>query len=345
MPESQHDRDCAYMNLALREARKGIGLVSPNPPVGCVIVKGTRFLVKGYHREAGGPHAEIAAMAKATPRQLKGATAYVTLEPCSTKGKTGPCAEALADAGITRVVYGATDPNPDHSGRAKRLLKRRDIEVVDGIQREACETLIRPWAKFITTGIPWVIAKAGASLDGRLTRPKGESQWLTSKESRADAQKLRGEVDAILIGAGTLRADDPALTLRDPAALKRGVKQPLRVVLSKSGRLPKGAKLFTDKHPDRTLTYRGKSLRAVLQDLAKRHGCVSVMIEGGGVLLGDAFKRGLVDEICLYLAPILCGDKGTPLIGAALPGSAELLDPQARKLGPDLRVRGLVKRR
>ena len=343
MPENQHERDCAYMKLALREARKGIGLVSPNPPVGCVIVKGTRFLVKGHHREAGGPHAEIEAMAKATPRQLKGATAYITLEPCSTQGKTGPCAEALAEAGISRVVYGATDPNPNHSGRAKRLLKKRGIEVTDGVLREDCETFIRPWAKFITTGMPWVIAKAGCSLDGRLTRPKGESQWLTSPESRADAGKLRGEVDAILIGAGTLRADDPALTLRDPAALKRGVRQPLRVVLTKRGHLPQGAALFTDKHRNRTLVYRGKTLRAVLKDLAKKHACVGVMIEGGGDLLGDAFKRGLVDETCLYLAPILCGDKTAPFIAAALPGSAEIVDPQVRRVGPDVKLRGLIR--
>lgn len=329
------------MNLALREARKGIGLVSPNPPVGCVLVKGRKIIGKGFHAGAGGPHAEVVAMAKAAPRQLKGATAYVTLEPCSTTGRTGPCVEALADAGIARVVYSATDPNPDHSGRAKRLLNKRGIEVTAGLLRDCGEVLIRPWSKFITSGTPWVIAKAGVSLDGRLTRPKGESQWLTCEASRGDAQKLRAEVDAILIGAGTLRADDPSLTLRDKAALKRGVVQPWRVVLSKSGRLPKDSTLFTDKQKDRTLVYTGKSLRAVLKDLAKR-GCVSVMIEGGGALLGDAFKRGLVDEACFYIAPILCGDKGVPVIGAALPSSVELRDTTVRQIGGDVRVRGLV---
>ena len=343
MPENPNDRD--HMQLALREARKGIGLTSPNPPVGCVIAKGSRIIAKGHHRRAGGAHAEIEAMAKATPRQLKGATAYVTLEPCSTQGKTGPCSEALAEAGIARVVFGAVDPNAAHAGRATRLLRRRGIEVADGVLGEECGDLLRPWAKFITTGLPWTVAKAGMSLDGRLTRPAGEGQWLTSEAARADAQKLRAEVDAILIGAGTLRADDPSLTLRDKAALRRGVRQPLRVVSSRGGRLTKGARLFTDAHRDRTLVYRGKTLRSVLKDLAGRHGCVSVLIEGGGVLLGEAFKRDLVDEACLYLAPMLCGDGGVPMLGAKLPASAQLVDPQLRKVGPDLRLRGLVEKR
>ena len=323
------------MNLAFRQARRGIGLVSPNPPVGCVIVKGRKIIDKGHHARAGGPHAEIVAMSRATRRQLKGATAYVTLEPCSTKGRTGACVDALIAAGIARVVYSSTDPNPAHAGRAKRLLKRRGIEVQSGLLKETGDALIRPWAKFITTGLPWVIAKAGVSLDGRLTRPKGESQWLTSEQSRADAQRIRAEVDAILVGAGTVRADNPSLTLRDRAALKRGVQQPLRVVFTRSGKLPRKAALFTDKHRDRTLVQERKTLRAVLKDLAKQ-GCVSVMIEGGGHMLGDAFKRGLVDEACFYIAPILCGDKGVPLVNVPLPASTQLVDTKIRSLSGDV---------
>ncbi len=336
--------DVRFMRLALREARRGVGLTSPNPPVGCVLARGGKVIAKGFHRRAGDAHAEVEAMARATPRQLRGATAYVTLEPCSTQGKTPPCADALAAAGVARVVYGATDPNPDHSGRAKRLLRRRGVEVADGILREECEAVIRPWAKFITTGLPWVVAKAGVSLDGRLTRPRGEGQWLTSEEARADAQKLRGEADAILIGAGTLRADDPALTLRDRAALRRGKGQPWRVVLARGARLSKRSQLFVDEHRERTLVFRGKALRAVLKELAGKYDCVSVLIEGGGALLGDAFRRRLVDEVCLYLAPLLAGEGGVPLVGAALPSSAQLADPEIRRIGPDLRVRGLVRR-
>jgi diaminohydroxyphosphoribosylaminopyrimidine deaminase/5-amino-6-(5-phosphoribosylamino)uracil reductase len=342
MTDNQSADDVRFMNLALREARKGIGLTSPNPPVGCVIVKRREVIGRGFHKIAGGPHAEVVAMGKVSPRRLRGATAYVTLEPCSTHGKTPPCCEALIASGVARVVYGATDPNPDHSGRGKALLEFHEIEVTDGVGRAECEAQLRPWSKFITSGIPWVIAKAGTSLDGRLTRPRGEGQWLTSEGSRADAQKLRGEVDAILIGAGTLRADDPALTLRDPAALKRGKIQPLRAVISRSGKLPARARLFTDAFRDRTVVYRGGTLRAALKDLATR-GCVSVLIEGGGGLLGDAFRSKLVDEVCLYMAPILCGEGCVPLAGARLPASAELADVTIKKIGDDLRVRGLVR--
>lgn len=335
--------DGRMMKLALREARKGVGLTSPNPPVGCVIAKRGEVLGRAYHKVAGGAHAEIVAMAKVPPRRLRGATAYVTLEPCSTHGKTPPCCAALLAAGVKRVVYGATDPNPDHCGRGKILLENGDVEVLDGVCAAECEALLRPWAKFVTTGLPWVIAKAGTSLDGRLTRPRGEGQWLSSEASRADAQKLRGEVDAILIGVGTLRADDPALTLRDPGALRRGKQQPWRAVLSRSGRrLPPRARLFTDAFRERTVVYTDGSLRSALQDLARR-GCVSVMIEGGGKVLGEAFRSGLVDEVCLYMAPMFCGEGCVPMAGARLPGSAELEGVTIKKFGDDLRVRGLVR--
>lgn len=342
MTDKHTAEDVRFMNLALREARKGVGLTSPNPPVGCVIVKRREVLGRGFHKVAGGSHAEVVAMGKVSPRRLRGATAYVTLEPCSTHGKTPPCCEALIAAGVARVVYGAVDPNPDHSGRGKKLLEKQAIEVAEGVGRAECEALLRPWATFVRSGLPWVIAKAGISLDGRLTRPRGEGQWLTSEASRADAQKLRGEVDAILIGAGTLRADDPALTLRDPAALKRGKVQPLRAVLSRSGKLPARARLFTDAFRDRTVVYSGETLRAALKDLAAR-GCVSVMIEGGGGLLGDAFRRKLVDEVCLYVAPVLCGEGCVPVAGARLPASAELGEVSTKKIGDDIRVRGLVR--
>jgi len=323
--------------------RASIGLTSPNPPVGCVIAKRGEVLGRGFHKIAGGPHAEVEAMAKVSPRRLRGATAYVTLEPCSTHGKTPPCCAALLTAGVARVVYGVTDPNPDHCGRGKELLEHGDIEVLEGVCAAECADLLRPWAKLVTTGLPWVIAKAGISLDGRLTRPRGEGQWLSSEASRADAQKLRGEVDAILIGAGTLRADDPALTLRDPAALRRGKQQPWRAVLSRSGRrLPPRARLFTDAFRARTVVYTDGVLRSALQDLAAR-GCVSVMIEGGGKLLGEAFRNGLVDEVCFYMAPLLCGDACVPMIGAGLPASAQLEGMTIKKFDDDLRVRGRLR--
>ena len=343
MSDINDEKDIGFMRVALREAMKGEGLTSPNPAVGCVIVKGKKIISKGYHRCAGFPHAEIEAIHNAGTKSLKGSTLYVTLEPCSTHGRTPPCADAIIDAGIDRVVYGSNDPNPVHRGKVKRLLRKKGIHVTEGILKESCEKLIRPFGKYITTGLPWVLAKAGMSIDGRLTRPAEESQWLTCRESLADAQKVRGEVDAILVGAGTVRADDPKLTIRDSKILKRGKVQPWRVILTRSEKLPVNAQVFTDRFAERTLLYKRKSLKAVLKDLAGKYNCMNVMIEGGGKLLGEAFRKQLVDEVCFYIAPILCGNKCTPVADIAFPSSAQLFDTTVKRIGEDLRVRGLVR--
>ncbi len=331
--------DEAFMRLAIREAKRGIGRTSPNPAVGAVIVKNGRILAKGWHRMAGKPHAEIEAIrALKNPYDAKGATIYITLEPCCTQGRTPPCTDALIAAGFSRVVFGATDPNPAHAGRALGVLKKVGIATKHGILAAECAALNEAFNHWITTGLPLVIAKAGLSLDGRLTRLSGEGQWLTSEASRRDAMRLRASVDAILIGAGTLRADNPRLTLRGV----RG-RQPLRVVLTRSGDLPAQAHLFTDEHRERTLVYRSKSLRAVLRDLAKR-GCTSVLIEGGGKLLGTAFDARLVNRAVFYLAPLLCA--GPAVIageGAASSSSApRIIHPEFRRVGPDVVIQGLV---
>ena len=343
MSDINNKKDIGFMKVALREAMKGKGLTSPNPAVGCIIVKSGKIISKGYHRSAGSPHAEIEAINKAPAKSLKGSTLYVTLEPCSTHGRTPPCTDSIVNAGIKRVVYGGNDPNPVHRGKAKRLLKRKGIHVLEGILQESCAKLIRPFKKYITTGLPWVVAKAGMSIDGRLTRPAKEGQWLTSKESIADAQKIRGEVDAIIVGAGTVRADDPKLTIRDPKILKRGKVQPWRVILTRSGNLSDKAKVFTDSLNYRTLLYERKSLKAVLKDLAGKYNCTHVMIEGGGNLLGEAFRKQLVDEICFYIAPMICGTNCTPVADIAFPSSVQLFDKTVKQIGEDLRVRGLVK--
>ena len=333
----KREDDEKFMRLALREAARGVGRTSPNPAVGAVIVKGGRVIAKGWHRCAGGPHAEIEALrALKKPGLACGATMFVTLEPCCTHGRTPPCTDAIIAAGFARVVVGATDPNPRHAGRAFPILKKAGIAVTAGILAEECTALNAGFNKWITTGLPLVIAKSGLSLDGRLTRPPGEGAWLTSEKSRADAMKLRTRVDAILVGAGTVRADNPRLTVR---GLRGVLSQPWRVVLTRSGRLPKGAHLFSDGHRGRTLIFRGKSLRAVLRDLGRR-GCTSVMIEGGGGLLGEAFDAGLVDRVQLYLAPMLCG--GPDVIGglgaASTRKAPRLANVSFRRIGPDIRI-------
>ena len=331
--------DEKFMRLALREARRGIGSTSPNPAVGAVIVRSGRVIAKGWHKRAGQPHAEVEALrALKNPAAAKGATIYITLEPCCTHGRTPPCTEALIAAGFARVVLGATDPNPAHAGRAVPILKKAGIRVTCGILAAECEALNVAFNKWVATGMPFVIAKAGMSLDGRLSRPPGEGQWLTSERSRADAMRLRASVDAILIGAGTLRTDNPRLTLRGVAG-----RQPLRVVITRSGRIPNDAHLFTDAHSAHTLVYRGKSLRAVLRDLARR-GCTSVLIEGGGELLGSAFDARLVDRVQFYIAPLLCG--GPHIIGghgaASNEESLQLEKLTYRRCGPDVVLVGDV---
>lgn len=300
--------DEAWMHLALDEAQYGVGLTSPNPPVGAVLVKDGILIGKGWHRQAGLPHAEIEALmdAQAQGHEPQGATAYVTLEPCSTEGRTGACTSALIAAGIARVVYGARDPNPDHAGKADAVLQEAGIEVTSGVLEEACTRLIRPFAKWITTGLPYVIAKVGQSLDGRLTRPLGESPWITSEDSRLHSMYLRVRCDAIMIGAETLRSDDPKLTLRGPD-IPPQKQQPWRIVVSRSGNLPSDANLFTDEYCERTVVVQGaKKFGAILQELAEK-GITSVLIEGGGNLMGQAFAARAVDEICWYIAPRICG--------------------------------------
>jgi diaminohydroxyphosphoribosylaminopyrimidine deaminase/5-amino-6-(5-phosphoribosylamino)uracil reductase len=334
--------DAHWMQLALAEAARGLGLTSPNPCVGAAIVRDGQLLATGWHRKAGEPHAEINALRTALEFHgtdaVRGATAYITLEPCSTSGRTPPCTGALIGAGLVRVVWGADDPNPRHAGRAAAMLREAGLAVSTGVLGEACTDLLAPFAKFITTGLPWVIAKAGLSLDGRISRPPHEGQWLTSEASRADAMQLRVRADAILVGAATVRADDPALTLRGPDIPPEKL-QPLRVVLTRSGQLPPASRIFTDEFRDRTIVCQDEPLRDVLRDLAAM-GVVTVLIEGGSHLHAQAFSAGLVDEAWLYYAPLLCGT-GQPLVSPDSfgPASVQLITTDVVRIGSDFRVR------
>jgi diaminohydroxyphosphoribosylaminopyrimidine deaminase/5-amino-6-(5-phosphoribosylamino)uracil reductase len=312
MSATTQESDLHWMSLALEQARLGIGFTSPNPPVGAVVVAQGQLIGQGYHRQAGQPHAEIEALSDAqnrAPDRIAGATLYVTLEPCSTQGRTGPCTAAIQAAGITRVVWGAQDPNPGHVGRARHILESTGITVTTSVLEKECQEILRPFAKWITTGLPYVIAKAGQSLDGRITRPPGEGPWITSEAARAHSQSLRARVDAILVGAQTVRQDNPHLTLRNGSPKE----QPWRIILTRSGHLPPEAHLFTDAYQDRTLVLRDLTFPDVLRQLATR-GITSVLIEGGADVLGQAFASHSVDEICWYIAPRLCGG-GLPVIG------------------------------
>jgi len=334
----RRNREAEFMRAALTEAQRGVGLTSPNPAVGAVLVIDNRIVARGHHRRAGAPHAEMECLAR-FGRALPGkATLYVTLEPCSTTGRTPPCANALVEAGLKRLVVGALDPNPKHSGRGIDWLKKQGVNVRAGVLSEECEKLNPSYNKWIRTKLPFVIAKCGMSLDGRLAAPSRESQWLTSPRSRKHAQTLRARVDAILVGAQTVRSDNPRLTVRG----KRGARQPWRVVLSTSGKLPRNAKIFRDRFADRTLVYGKTRLSELLRELGSRE-ITSVLIEGGGEILGQALDEQLIDQVQIYLAPVFTGGPTVAFAGAGARSTQEaphLADIEYEKIGEDICVSG-----
>lgn len=294
--------DASFIEQAVTLARKGEGHTRPNPAVGAVIVRDGAVIGRGWHRRAGGDHAEVAAIKDALRRggETRGATIYVTLEPCSKPGRVGACTEAIAAAGLARVVYGATDPNPANRGRAKRVLARKGIRC-DFQPSAACAELIRPFAKHVTTGLPYVTVKLALSLDGRICDDAGKARWVSSPSARKLTGELRAHVDAILVGAETVRRDDPSL-------LSHGRRNDdlIRVVVTKSGRLPKSAQVFTDGAVNPTWVYRiGRDvadLRGLMADLG-RLGVMHVLCEGGLKLATSLAEAGLVDEWLTVLAP------------------------------------------
>ncbi|MDP9254008.1 MAG: bifunctional diaminohydroxyphosphoribosylaminopyrimidine deaminase/5-amino-6-(5-phosphoribosylamino)uracil reductase RibD, partial [Verrucomicrobiota bacterium] len=287
--------------------------------------------------------AEIECLRKLRSVAPKNATLYVTLEPCSTSGRTPPCTKTIIAAGITHVVVGATDPNPLHAGRGIKQLRAAGVQVRDGILAFECALLNEGYNKWIQTRQPFVIAKCGMSLDGRLTRPPTEPRWLTSPAARRHAHRLRAHADAILIGAETLRQDNPKLTVRGGGE----AKQPWRVVLSRSGRLPRDAKLFTDRFADRTLVYRKKSLAFVLEDMGRKE-ITSVLIEGGGDVLGQALETRLIDKLQIYLAPLFTGGSVVAFSGRGAGATDEALpltDMSYQRLDGDICITGYPVRR
>jgi diaminohydroxyphosphoribosylaminopyrimidine deaminase / 5-amino-6-(5-phosphoribosylamino)uracil reductase len=312
-----------FMRAALNEAKRALGQTSPNPAVGAVLVMNNRIVAKGHHREAGRNHAEIECLRNFGGPVPPHATLYITLEPCSTAGRTAPCTDAILNAGIKNVVVGAIDINPRHSGKGIMQLQNAGVKVAEGILADECGRLNEAFNKWITSGRPFVIAKCGMSLDGRLTRRGAEPGWITDRSARRHARQLRAHVDAVLVGAETVRADNPRLTVRSA----RRSRQPWRIVLTRSGNLPRPAHLFSDRFASRTLIYRDKSLAAVLKNLGKR-GITSVLIEGGGEVLGQALDARLIDKVEFYLGPILTGG---PVI--AFPGRGAGSTVEGLRLG------------
>lgn len=307
--------DAAFMARALELAARGGRTVSPNPAVGCVVVRDGEVVGEGWHEQAGGPHAEVVALRNAG-EAARGATVYVSLEPCSHTGRTGPCTSALIDAGVARVVAAVADPDPVAAGGSEAL-RAAGVDVSVGVLEDEARALNTVFFHGVATGRPFVVAKIAVSLDGRIAAPDGTSQWLTGEQARRRVHELRAGADAVVVGSGTVLADDPQLTCR---LAEYDGPQPLRVILDRRGRVPADRRVFDDSAE--TVVCTG-GLREVLSVLYQRD-VRSVLVEGGSSVLSAFLQADLVDRLEVHVAPVLLGEAGRPvLVGPWAPTLAE----------------------
>jgi diaminohydroxyphosphoribosylaminopyrimidine deaminase/5-amino-6-(5-phosphoribosylamino)uracil reductase len=333
--------DSDYMRRAVRLAKKGTGKVSPNPRVGCVVVRDGEIVAEGHHAVFGGPHAEQAALAGLDERLSRNATLYTTLEPCDHTGKTPPCSRAIVRAGIGRVVIGCRDPNPIVNGRGIRRLREAGIEVSTGVLEEECRRLNEAYFKYILTRKPFVTVKIAQTLDGRIATPNGDSKWISGEKSRRLVHGLRGEHDAVLVGVATVIRDDPELTVRNADGKRLRGFSPRRIVLDSRLRIPLKSKLLRGVDPERTIlatterasaagkarlesrgarvwTLRhdrsgGVSIPSLLKEMAE-NGMTSVLVEGGCRIFTAFLKSGEVDRLIVFTSPSFFG-AGVPSLG------------------------------
>ena len=356
--------DDDFMARAVELARGGHP--SPNPHVGAVVVKNGEIIGEGFHERAGLDHAEAIAIAAAKSK-AKGGTLYVTLEPCNHVGRTPPCTEAILKAGIARVVVGTDDPNPHVEGGGNAKLRAAGLEVVSGVRKDECETLIAPWKKFVTKGVPYVTLKLALSLDGRIATRTGQSRWVTGPDSRARVHALRAAIDAVAVGIGTVLSDDPRLTVRDIPGTS-----PTRIVFDTQLRTPLSSRLVQTARETPTIllagtdapsdletelvahgvevmrvpvTAEGRIDPHVAMEAIAQRGIVWLMIEGGAELAGSVLAARLVDELHCFIAPILLGPRGRPgavdWAGPDAPGKAPRIEsPQWEVTGNDAHVFG-----
>jgi diaminohydroxyphosphoribosylaminopyrimidine deaminase / 5-amino-6-(5-phosphoribosylamino)uracil reductase len=340
------DEDTRFIRRALELAARAEGSVSPRPPVGCIVVKDTRVVGEGFTKPTPGPHAEAEAL-QVAGANAKGATVYVTLEPCAKSSVSVCCADQLVTAGVARVVASIRDPNPETNGRGFRRLRDAGIEVKTGPGRKTAKALTEPFTKWITTGKPFVTLKMAASLDGKVAAPDGTSQWITGEEARAEVHELRRRVDAVLVGASTVAIDDPSLTFRH----SDDGTQPLRVVVDSTGRTPRTAKIFpalviTTEDVDYPDVARvdaadgGVDLVQALAVLGSRGVC-HVLCEGGPTLASSLVANHLVDRFIIYLAPKIIGGDAPGLFASGVKTLTDawgLKIERTSKVGQDLRI-------
>lgn len=360
--------DSKYMKEAIRLAAKGLGRTSPNPAVGAVIVRHGKIIASGYHKKAGLNHAEVEVLSMIGGKGRPDDTLYVTLEPCNHHGKTPPCTEAILSSGIRNVVTGMSDPNPSVAGGGAEFLKKKGVRVSSGVLEAECRKLNEGWLKFISTGRPFVIAKSALTLDGWTATSKGHSKWITNERSRNFVHRLRDRVDGIMVGAGTIIADDPSLTAR----LKDGKgRNPVRIIVDTHLRMPHNAKVLSpesdsgtiivtgDKTPmSRVRAFERDNVRIMtcptksgridlirLMDALGKMSIVTLMVEGGSEIMGSMIREGLVDKFYLFTAPrILGGDDGVPMARGKGPErmdeSITLRDMQLKRFDDDILIIG-----
>ncbi len=360
------------MLRALELACRAQGRTSPNPLVGAILVKDGCIVGEGFHRRAGAPHAETEAL-RTAGEAARGATAFVTLEPCAHHGRTPPCADALIAAGVAQVYSAGEDPNPHVNGGGHARLRAAGIHVQVGLCAEQAQEINRPFFKYVACGRPWVIAKFAMSLDGKMATHRGESQWITGEAARRRGHQLRNMADAVLVGAGTALADDPRLTTRLPKS-EGDLRNPLRILVDSSGRVPPTACMFAADLPgDAALATtaataenhcsnlqaqgvevwrlpadeNGRVDLAALLDEIGRRDMLTLLVEGGGELTGSLVIGGLLDEVCAFIAPLLIGGLAAP--GPVGDPGADVLSQAMRlgnlvteRIGPDVLIRGDV---
>lgn len=338
-------QDEKYMRLALTLAQRGLGKVSPNPMVGCVIVKNGRIVGKGYHRKFGDPHAEVYAL-KEAGEKAKGATMYVTLEPCNHFGKTPPCTDAIIKSGVKKVVAAMIDPNPLTKGKGITALRKAGIEVKVGILEDEASQLNEAFIKNQTKKLPFVTVKIAQSLDGKIATKFGESKWITNGHSREFVQRLRRENDAILVGVNTILKDDPLLrNSKRKIILDSLLKTPTdarvfldggQVIIATTKRAPKSKEKALKKRGAIILRFKGgrPSLKAVLSGLYRGDGVGSVLIEGGSEVMASAFEEGMVDKAYFFIAPKVIGRINR------LSDAPKMQGVSVRRFGEDLMLEG-----
>ncbi|MCP3968347.1 MAG: bifunctional diaminohydroxyphosphoribosylaminopyrimidine deaminase/5-amino-6-(5-phosphoribosylamino)uracil reductase RibD [Lentisphaerae bacterium] len=338
--------DKKYMLEAVALAKKAWGLTSPNPLVGAVIVKDGRIAGTGYHACAGEPHAEINALRNAG-EEAENADIYVTLEPCSTHGRTPPCTQAIIDAGIKRVYIGSTDPNPAHAGRGVKILQDAGIEVLTDVEKDACDNLNEAFFKWISTGKPFVILKMAMTLDGKIATATGQSKWITGPAARAHVQRLRKWCDAIIVGGNTLREDRPSLTVREEPPWLR---QPLKLIASNSMKNEDLREYFPDDDTARVISADLiEDWDSILNKLGSEN-ITALLVEGGGEFAASVLQAEIVDKVEFHIAPKILGGKNSrPVIGGLDPDNLslarELSDIKVKRAGEDIIVSGYLNRK